>query len=138
MRKLINYTPLLVWAGIGGMLFTTNAHALDNFRLICDSKEQITDVLDTLRDKGNTAGVAKFREYFAVKNQLGDPLCVALTVGIDASAIASDVTEYRSVEFMPNELYDIVVIQLKPTPNGIVYYATISQKIGELKKDTSL
>ncbi|MDO8407892.1 MAG: hypothetical protein Q7S95_01500 [bacterium] len=98
--------------------------------VVCDTQEQIEDILRVFAENGPDVGKKKYEEYRQVENASGEPTCLVGEFDISTLIIGEKVGDSWEVEWRgPGEMYEVVVVKMR-TPDGQNVFGTLDQFIG--------
>lgn len=110
------------------------------FSIVCDTQEQIEDILQASAGSGPDAGKKRYQEYRQIISDSGEPTCFAGKLDISTVIIDEKVGDSWEVEWHgPGEMYEVVVIKIQ-TLDGRIWFGTLDKFIGKkliLTQDTS-
>lgn len=119
-------------AAIVGFLTLCGGGARADFSLICDEQSQLEDVLRTDQASGFEEATTKFKAYIALKDERDEATC-GLGRPPHPAKVGKVVASFESIEFMPGELHDVLVVELHM--GGRVLYGTINRFVSEKKPE---
>jgi len=99
-------------AVLAALLTVAASAARADFSIVCDEKSQLDDILRTIQDKGFAVAKDKFHAYMDLIDDRQEPTCEATAAPLPAK-IGDVVSRFPTIEFLPEELHDVVVVEIK-------------------------
>lgn len=124
MKNVLLYGAAILMLGALAILATLPAHGQDNEvtyitdGMVCDTKEQVFDIIETWRDKGFEEYKKKYLQYFSTINSHMESTCATGSIGVYLEA------KLKVYEKMKTHLgvFDIHIVRGKGHNSGRTFH----------------